>query len=69
MRSAGIWAGVSFTIAIQAPGFFLWVLPAGSFIVHHQAAVGFQHCPFRALLKMKSPAIVGRALILKNELF
>jgi len=50
LRSAGIWAGVSFIIAIRAPGFSRWVLPVGSFIVHHLAVVGYQLCPFRALL-------------------
>jgi len=52
MFSAGPWAGVQSIISIQAPGFILWVRLAGLFIVRHQVAGGYQHCPFRALLKI-----------------
>jgi hypothetical protein len=65
--SAGISAGVQFIIVIAVLGFLPWVPLAGLFIVHHQAAVGFQHCPFRALLKRKSPARNDRALFQLKE--
>jgi hypothetical protein len=47
---AGIWAGVLFIIVIVALGFLPLAL-AGISIVRLRVAVGFQHCPFRALLK------------------
>jgi hypothetical protein len=48
--SAGIWAGVLFIIVIAALGFLPLAL-AGISIVLLRVAVGYQHCPFRALLK------------------
>ena len=63
--SAGISAGVPFIIVIAALGFLPWVPLAGLFIVHHQAAVGCQHCPFRALLKWKAPP--GMAGLYRTE--
>ena len=45
--SASILAGVQFTIAIVGLVFSVLVHLAGIFIVRHQVAVGYLHCPFR----------------------
>jgi hypothetical protein len=53
---AGIFAGFRQCIAfIQALASFIFPA-AGICGVFHQVAVSFAHCPFRVVLKRKSPA-------------
>jgi hypothetical protein len=53
--SAGISGGSHFIISIGAPGFLPLAAAVGSFIVFHQAVVGFVHCPFRAVFQNQKP--------------
>ena len=61
--SVGISAGIPSIIAIVALGFSPSVPLAGLSIVFHQAAVGFVHCPFRAVFKKQKPRLAAGPLL------